>query len=1165
MANIKISQLVLATPGSESIFPFTDNGATYKGYVSGLTTNYIEVTKNQLESLIITSSLIPGYFYIISGVDINLYSGTTIILESVAPNKLSENGVGLFYNPRYDNTIDGYGIWTRHMTPTFNSISGGLFIPNETVTCNLGGTGTYVSDELIEWINGDWSGATSITGNTSGVIASISRSLTPEYIFGDENSSAVIWGGLLWSNQGGDISNEIVGTGDGSSIYSGFTQNIPIFPLTLSIDTGIEQFTDDGSGLLIGSSGGTGTTNYDTGEWSLDSIGSVSSGYSITASYTASTVGVSLNKYELSSVWSLVTFNDINYNLVADEIIYDYEKDKIIYRRDGFGNEVSCTYQSITQFEIDNYGNPIKDFQWGNNQTNWGDSIGLFLFNDVPDLGSDILDGGNDLFDGANILNTELFTQIPYTHTQMVDPPVHTFQETSPYYFISNGIVLSGDSYFGAGSSYFTNLYPGLFVMAATNTSVDEFYIDGNAGADCDSDLDSYQQTYTGFSETYTAYVKRYFNNTNTEPSNNHIIIVNSDGTGINHDYSSEGCGSDFDQISGLTSSSVTKIYYLLMSLSPTEKISDNQIDNIVNILLSIVDGQTIEDSLTFLSQEYQLITELFSVSQTTNKYGIMGNKITDSYFDCLNFQGGFIWNNNLTQESIFSNNYFAPTRDSSLSYNNLISQTIFFDNIFSPRSVFENCEISASVLYNNILGGYDGNNTLIINSKLSLSSFVNNEFHNTSISELDFSFDSEFSNNISNNTTISRNTISMSSLFDNNLLISSNIENNKITENSTLSFNNLSIAAIVNNNISNSSISNNILVNNGNILSNMLDNNSVIDNNYISGNTFFQNNILSQNSTIQYNTGHTNSYIEYNNIFYSKLSGNTLLDSCFISENRLSNYSEISENYLSNSSFVSNNIIENGSYILTNSIEGGSEVIQNNLSVGYVYQNFVSGTSLSRNLLFNESEIYLNNLVGTNLWKNEFISESSLYNGVFLNGSFGKNYLKNTVINLLQSCLIDTKDITNTNFVDSTVNDISENSVVIYDTYSKQVFTNSTGGTRVSYYDGGDTLIIGNINDSVVPTLNITGWTAVSAYNIDVYVNITLDGGNSVTERGVVWNTSPYPTISNNVVVEGGTGIGSYITNLTGLTSGSTIYFRGYAVNSSGTGYTCQDSYNTL
>ena len=57
MANIKISQLVLATPGPNSVFPFTDSGATFKGFVSGLTTNYVEVTKNELDSLVITCLL----------------------------------------------------------------------------------------------------------------------------------------------------------------------------------------------------------------------------------------------------------------------------------------------------------------------------------------------------------------------------------------------------------------------------------------------------------------------------------------------------------------------------------------------------------------------------------------------------------------------------------------------------------------------------------------------------------------------------------------------------------------------------------------------------------------------------------------------------------------------------------------------------------------------------------------------------------------------------------------------------------------------------------------------------------------------------------------------------------------------------------------------------
>jgi hypothetical protein len=1143
MANIKISQLVLATPGPESIFPFTDNGATYKGYVSGLTTNYIEVTKNELEALISTSSLIPGYFYIISGVDSDLYGGTTIILESVSQNKLSEKGVGLFYNPKYNQTIDGYGIWTRNMTPTFDSISGGLFIPNETVTCDLGGTGTYISDELIEWVNGDWSGATSITGNTSGVIANISRSLAPVYVFGDENSSSVIWGGFLWVNQGGDISGEVIGTGDGSSTYSGFTQNRPLYPSTFSIDTGIEQFLDNGSGLLVGNGGGTGTTNYDTGEWSLETTGSVSSGYSITATYTASTVGVSLNKYELSSTWSPVPFNDVDYNLVADEIIYDYENDKIIYRRDGFGNEVSCTYQSITLFEIDNYGNPIKDFQWGNNQTNWGNSTGLFLFNDVPDLGSDILYGGNDLFDTGNILNTDLSVQIPYTHTQMVDPPVHSNQETSPYYFTSDGIILSGDSYFGAGSSYFTNLYPGLFVMAATNTSVDEFYIDGSLGTDCDSDLDSYQQTYTGFSETYTVFVKRYSNNTNNEPSNNHIIIVNSDGTGINHDYSSGGCDSDFDQISGLTSSSVTKIYYLLMSLSPTEKISDNQIDNIVNIFLSLVDGLSIEESKDLIDSLYITITDSFNNSQTTNNYGVMGNKITDSYFDCLNFQGGFIWDNILTQNSVFWGNYFAPVRDSYFSYNNFNSQSIFTENIFSPRAEFKNCNVSNSVINNNIFGSYNNSNTFVSNGELFLGIIDNNQFHNTTIDEINLKFASEFSSNATDDSYIFGNIINNGGVLNNNLFISSDVVGNEIKIDSSVEYNNLSISNISFNTLHNSSISNNTLVNNGNILYNLLNQTSIIDNNYLSANTYVQNNILNQNSSIEYNTGYTNSYIENNNLSIGYLSGNTLDDSSFISENDVTQTSEISINSISSSSFISNNVVKNQSNIIQNTQSGGSELILNSLDNSFIYNNILNGSTIIQNYLTSFSEILYGNLN---------------------NSTIENNSLKYSSIDLLSQCLMDSKNIVKTNFVDSTVNDISENSVVIYDSYSKQVFTNSTGGTRISYYDGSDSLVIGNINDSVVPTLNITGWTAVSSYDVDVYVDITLDGGNSVTERGVVWNTSPYPTVADNVVTEGGTGTGQYTTSLTGLTSGSTIYFRGYAVNSSGTGYTCQDSYDT-
>jgi hypothetical protein len=92
-----------------------------------------------------------------------------------------------------------------------------------------------------------------------------------------------------------------------------------------------------------------------------------------------------------------------------------------------------------------------------------------------------------------------------------------------------------------------------------------------------------------------------------------------------------------------------------------------------------------------------------------------------------------------------------------------------------------------------------------------------------------------------------------------------------------------------------------------------------------------------------------------------------------------------------------------------------------------------------------------------------------------------------------------------------------------------------------------------------------ISSWTPTGQYSINVTVNVTSDGGDSVTQRGVVWATNKYPTISDNILVDGGTGTGVYTESLTGLTSDSIIYFRGYAVNVNGTGYTCQDSYSTI
>lgn len=73
------------------------------------------VTKAQIDTLISVNGLTPGAYYLISGVDVSLYGGTTILIQAATTNKLALAGHGIFYNPKYLNSQatpnNGYGIW----------------------------------------------------------------------------------------------------------------------------------------------------------------------------------------------------------------------------------------------------------------------------------------------------------------------------------------------------------------------------------------------------------------------------------------------------------------------------------------------------------------------------------------------------------------------------------------------------------------------------------------------------------------------------------------------------------------------------------------------------------------------------------------------------------------------------------------------------------------------------------------------------------------------------------------------------------------------------------------------------------------------------------------------------------------------------------------------
>jgi len=77
----------------------------------------------------------------------------------------------------------------------------------------------------------------------------------------------------------------------------------------------------------------------------------------------------------------------------------------------------------------------------------------------------------------------------------------------------------------------------------------------------------------------------------------------------------------------------------------------------------------------------------------------------------------------------------------------------------------------------------------------------------------------------------------------------------------------------------------------------------------------------------------------------------------------------------------------------------------------------------------------------------------------------------------------------------------------------------------------------------------------------IKISGNVISDEGSEITARGVCWNTNSNPTIEDNKTEESTNSFTSLIEN---LTANTTYYFRVYATNSSGTGYSEETMYST-
>ena len=121
---------------------------------------------------------------------------------------------------------------------------------------------------------------------------------------------------------------------------------------------------------------------------------------------------------------------------------------------------------------------------------------------------------------------------------------------------------------------------------------------------------------------------------------------------------------------------------------------------------------------------------------------------------------------------------------------------------------------------------------------------------------------------------------------------------------------------------------------------------------------------------------------------------------------------------------------------------------------------------------------------------------------------------------------------------------------------YVRAYATNSAGigyGPEVSF----TTLV----DLPAVTTAEVSDVTKISAVSGG---DVTYDGGGNITARGLVWSMNSEPTIDDNKI-DGGTGLGAFVSNLENLEKFVTYHVRAFATNSAGTAYGDDIQFTTL
>lgn len=124
--------------------------------------------------------------------------------------------------------------------------------------------------------------------------------------------------------------------------------------------------------------------------------------------------------------------------------------------------------------------------------------------------------------------------------------------------------------------------------------------------------------------------------------------------------------------------------------------------------------------------------------------------------------------------------------------------------------------------------------------------------------------------------------------------------------------------------------------------------------------------------------------------------------------------------------------------------------------------------------------------------------------------------------------------------------------------TYFIRAYATNSAGTSYGQENSFKTMAL------TVPTLSSSPIINIKSTSAQGGGIVTSNGGSTVTERGVVWSTSPSPTVSLSTKTSDGNGTGSFSSNVSSLILNIKYYVRSFATNSIGTGYGNEISFTT-